>query len=90
MMRLSPSLTAIGLGLAFTAGLSAQAFPFQLVVVDQNKNTTTVANGANLTLATISTGGKVTITIIATYRGANTAVLSDPQLLGSPSFSITS
>jgi hypothetical protein len=83
-------MAAMVLGAGLAASLSAQgAFPFQLVIKDQAGNATTVADNAILNIASSAVGTKISITIVATYRGINVANLGLLSLLGSSEFAVT-
>ena len=88
MTRLHAVLAALVLGLVCESSLSAQNIPFQLFIQDQSQNISPVGNGATLTVVTNGVGQPVSITLIATYQGASTATLGQPQLIGPASFTI--
>src|SRR5215471_12999185 len=62
--------------------------PF-LVLVKNGTNSSLAANNATLNLAADGLGKTASLTIVLTYQGATTAVVSQPQLFGLNRFTVT-
>jgi hypothetical protein len=79
-------LLALSLPLCFAGVARAQA-PFE-IVVQSGTNTVPVSNGSTLTLAASAVGQSTSITIILTYEGVTSAVVSQPTLSSTNGFTL--
>src|SRR5690242_4605366 len=71
-----------------TPAFTQSPFPFTMVLT-QDQQTATIADGAAITLTAGAIGQVATASVAATYRGATPVNVSRVELTGSADFSVT-
>ena len=83
------SVALVAFAMAASAPVSAQVFPFQILVQDGSLGVN-LANNGNYPVTASDIGQTVNLSFVLTYRGQSTITIqSAPDLIGSADFSLT-